>query len=192
MKKIFAIILMSTMLLSLAGCSLSTIEIGTKDGKVYFDYPNTTPKITVKRGEEKLPVEDPVFFEKLVNSIDGKPIPETVPFYPEYIYLVEIGKYDFALHEGHIIIYSPLGRNIKGQEIIEVECTKEEISELVELLDAAKQNDVLQIPIYRVDIFCGEFFCGKFSKVQHTILSNESRVFGKEKRKGQRIFAILL
>ena len=106
--------------------------------RVYFDYPNTTPKITVKRGEEKLPVEDPVFFEKLVNSIDGKPIPETVPFYPEYIYLVEIGKYDFALHEGHIIIYSPLGRNIKGQEIIEVECTKEEISELVELLDAAK------------------------------------------------------
>ena len=85
MKKIFAIILMSTMLLSLAGCSLSTIEIGTKDGKVYFDYPNTTPKITVKKGEEKLPVEDPVFFEKLVNSIDGKPIPETVPFYPEYM-----------------------------------------------------------------------------------------------------------
>ena len=71
MKKIFAIILMSTMLLSLAGCSLSTIEIGTKDGKVYFDYPNTTPKITVKRGEEKLPVEDSVFFEKLVNSIAG-------------------------------------------------------------------------------------------------------------------------
>ena len=138
MKKIFAIILMSTMLLSLAGCSLSTIEIGTKDGKVYFDYPNITPKITVKKGEEKLPVEDPVFFEKLVNSIDGKPIPETVPFYPEYIYLVEIGKYDFALHEEHIIIYSPLGRNIKGQEIIEVECTKEEISALVELLDAVK------------------------------------------------------
>ena len=114
------------------------ITLHLLDGKVYFDYPNTTPKITVKRGEEKLPVEDPVFFEKLVNSIDGKPIPETVPFYPEYIYLVEIGKYDFALHEGHIIIYSPLGRNIKGQEIIEVECTKEEISELVELLDAAK------------------------------------------------------
>ncbi len=138
MKKIFAIILMSTMLLSLAGCSLSTIEIGTKDGKVYFDYPNTTPNITVKKGEEKLPVEDPAFFEKLVNSIDGKPISETMTFYPEYIYLVEIGKYDFALHEEHIIIYSPLGRNIKGQEIIEVECTKEEISELVELLDAVK------------------------------------------------------
>ena len=81
---------------------------------------------------------DSALVEKLVNSIDGKPIPETVPFYPEYIYLVEIGKYDFALHEEHIIIYSPLGRNIKGQEIIEVECTKEEISELVELLDAVK------------------------------------------------------
>ena len=43
-----------------------------------------------------------------------------------------------ASHEEHIIIYSPLGRNIKGQEIIEVECTKEEISELVGLLDAVK------------------------------------------------------
>ena len=138
MKKIFAIILISTILLSLSGCSLSSIEVGSKNGVVYFDYPNTTPKITVKKGNEKLPVDDPVFFEKLVNCIDGKPIPENVPFYPEYIYLVEIGKCDFALHEEHIIIYSPLGRNIKGQEIIEVECTKEEISELVELLDEVK------------------------------------------------------
>ena len=138
MKKIFAIILTLTIIVSLAGCSLSTIEVGSKNGVVYFDYPKRTPMITVNKGDEKLPVENPAFFKKLVNCIDGKPESEIMTYYPEYIYVVEIGKYDFALHEKHIFIYSPLGHNIKGVEIIVVECTEEEISELVELLDAVE------------------------------------------------------
>ena len=138
MKKIVAIFLVLLLLFSFAGCDTAKIEVGSKDDVVYIDYHNMTPKITVNKGDEKLPVENPVFFEKLVKSIDGKPEHETLPYYPEYIYVVEIGKYDFALHEEHIFIYSPLGHNIKGVEIIGVECTEEEISELVELLDAVK------------------------------------------------------
>ena len=138
MKRIVAIFLILLLMLSFVGCDTAKIEVGSKNGVVYFHYSNRTPKITVNKGNEKLPVEDPAFFEKLVNCIDGKPEQETPTYYPEYIYTVEIGKYDFALHEKHIFIYSPLGRNIKGVEIIIVECTEEEISELVELLDAVK------------------------------------------------------
>lgn len=138
MKKIFAIILIFTIFLSLAGCGFSTIEVGSKDGIVYFNYPNTMPNITVNKEEQKLSVENPAFFEKLVNCINGRPEQEMPVYYPEYIYLVEIGKYDFALHEEHIFIYSPLGYNIKGVEIIVVECTKKEISKLVKLLDEVK------------------------------------------------------
>ena len=89
--------------------------------------------ICIRKGNE-LVVEDDVFFEKLVSCIDGKPVVQG-PYYPEYIYVVEIEKYDFALHDEHIFIYYPLGYNIKGVEIICVECTQEEISDLIEILD---------------------------------------------------------
>ena len=138
MKKVVVLFLIILLMLSFVSCDNAEIEVGSKDGVVYFDYTNMTPNITVNKDDEKLLVEDPAFFEKLVNYIDGKPEQQTPIYYSDYIYLVEIGKYDFALHEEHIFIYSPLGHNVKGVKIIVVECTKKEIAELVELLDAVK------------------------------------------------------
>ena len=137
MKKLFSIILMFAIFLLLSGCNFSSIEVGSKDGVAFFNYTDKIPKITLTKDENELVVEEYEFFEKLVSCIDGKPVVQG-PYYPEYIYVVEIGKYDFALHEKHIFIYSPLGYNIKGVEIICVECTEEEINELVEFLDLVR------------------------------------------------------
>ena len=140
MKKLFSIILMFAIFLLLSGCNFSSIEVGSKDGVAFFNYTDKIPKITLTKDENELLVEDDVFFEKLVSCIDGKTALTAIeaPYYQNYIYVVEIGKYDFALHDEHIFIYSPLGYNIKGVEIICVECTQEEISGLVEILDVVK------------------------------------------------------
>lgn len=137
MKKLFSIILMFAIFLLLSGCNFSSIEVGSKDGVAFFNYTDKIPKITLTKDENELVVEEYEFFEKLVSCIDRKPVVQG-PYYPEYIYVVEIEKYDFALHDEHIFIYSPLGYNIKGVEIICVECTQEEISGLVEILDVVK------------------------------------------------------
>ena len=138
MKKLFSIVLIFAIFLLLSGCNLSSIEVGSKDGVVFFNHTDEVPKITFTKEGNELVVEDDVFFEKLVSCIDGKTALTAMeaPYYQNYIYLVEIEKYDFALHDEHIFIYSPLGYNIKGVEIIYVECTQEEISDLIEILDA--------------------------------------------------------
>ena len=140
MKKLFAIILISTTLLSLVGCNLSKIEIGVRDGAIYFEHSNRVPEVNILVFEGQVQVKDPLFFEKLVSCIDGKPSKEIECVCENNIYVVEIGKHSFALRKDHIVIYSPMGYNIKGVNITKVECTEEEIDELVALLDAARYN----------------------------------------------------
>ena len=76
MKKLFAIILISTTLLSLVGCNLSKIEIGVRDGAIYFEHSNRVPEVNILVFEGQVQVKDPLFFEKLVSCIDGKPSKE--------------------------------------------------------------------------------------------------------------------
>ena len=131
---------MLCMSVSLSGCWLSKIEVGTKDGVVYFTHSSKIPEM-VLRGDEKIVIQSSEFFEKLVNCIDGKPNKHLTYCngYCESLYVVEIGKYDFALHSNHILIYSPLGYNIKGVEIFEIECSETEMQELFNILETVNR-----------------------------------------------------
>ena len=142
-KKLFtisiAVVLMFCLCIGISGCWLSKIEVGTNDGVVYFKYSKKIPEM-VLRADEKILIEDATFFEKLVNCIDGKPN-KHLPYCNAdcaSLYIVEIGKYDFCLHLNHILIYSPLGHNIKGVEIIEIECSESETQELFDILKAVE------------------------------------------------------
>ena len=144
-KRLLTILLvglfMICMSVSLSGCWLSKIEVGVNDGVVYFTRSKQIPKM-VLLADEKIVIEDSEFFEKLVNCIDGKPNKHLTYCngYCESLYVVEIGKYDFALHSNHILIFSPLGYNIKGVEIIEIECSETEMQELFDILRNIEQR----------------------------------------------------
>ena len=75
MKKLFAIILISTTLLSLVGCNLSKIEIGVRDGAIYFEHSNRVPEVNILVFEGQVQVRDPLFFEKLVSCIEWRENP---------------------------------------------------------------------------------------------------------------------
>ena len=142
MKKIIAILFILTIFLSLTACDFSKIEISVEEGIIHIEHSDKLPKVNLLVFEGQIPVENPIFFEKLVSCIEGKNREEMFCSAScENIYVVEIGKYDFALHKDHILIYTPLGHNIKGVSITQVECTEEEINELVALLDEAKFNN---------------------------------------------------
>ncbi len=145
MKKLLtiglAVLLILCMCVSLSGCLLSKIEVGTNDGVVYFTRSKKVPEMLLC-ADEKIVIEDAIFFEKLVNCIDGK-ANKRLPYCNvdcASLYVVEIGKYGFALHSNHILIYSPLGRNIKGVEIIEIECSETEMQELFDILRNIEQR----------------------------------------------------
>ena len=136
MKKIVSIFLMFLLMLSFVGCDTAKIEVGAENGVAYFNCGTLTPTILLK-GETDTKVEDEYFLGKLVKAIEGKatvdPVCECQP-----IYNVGIDKYTFGLHTHGITISSPMGKNIKGKNIFAVECTEEEINELLDILDSAK------------------------------------------------------
>lgn len=136
MKKTFAIFLTLLLMLSFVGCDTAKIEVGAENGVAYFNRGTLTPTIILK-GENDIKVEDEYFFGKLVKAIEGKhtvdPICDCQP-----IYNVGINKYTFGLHSHGITISSPMGKNIKGTNIFAVECTEEEISGLLDILDSIK------------------------------------------------------
>ena len=137
MKKLLALALAAGALLcSLVGCDSAKIEVGAENGVVYFHHSTITPKIVLK-GETEIEVEDEFFFGKLKAAIEGKtavdPICDCQP-----IYNVGIDKYTFEIHTHGITITSPMGKNIKGINIFAVECTEEEMNELLAILDSVK------------------------------------------------------
>ena len=91
----------------------------------------------VLKDETEIEIEDKAFFGKLIAAIEGKatidPVCDCQP-----IYNVGIDKYTFGLHTHGITISYPIGKNIKGTNIFAVECTEEEINELLDILDSVK------------------------------------------------------
>ncbi len=172
MKKIVAIFLMLLLMLSFAGCDSAKIEVGAKNGVAYFNVSTIVPKMILK-GETETEVEDKTFFGKLTAAIEGKatvdPVCDCQP-----IYNVGIDKYTFGLHIHGITISSPMGRNIKGINIFAVECTEEEISELLVILARIPSTsdvpvypglpDISEEPMKGIEIYCwqevGEWKCG--------------------------------
>ena len=137
MKKIFALALaVVAFLCCFVGCDTAKLEVGAENDIAYFHYSTATPKIVLK-GETEIEVEDNSFFGKLRTAIEGKtaidPICDCQP-----IYNVGIDKYTFGLHTHGITISSPMGKNIKGINIFAVECTEEEMNELLAILDSVK------------------------------------------------------
>lgn len=137
MKKILSLILaLITLMFCLVGCDSAKIEVGTKNGVAYFNDSTIVPKMILK-GENEIEIEDKSFFDKLITAIEGKttvdPVCDCQP-----IYNVGIDKYTFGLHTHGITISSPMGKNIKGTNIFAVECTEEEINELLDILDSVK------------------------------------------------------
>ncbi|MBE6534945.1 MAG: hypothetical protein E7678_08310 [Ruminococcaceae bacterium] len=139
MKKGFALLLSLVLLLPFTACGTHKIDIGTRDGVIYFNHSGKAPEVTL-RHDDKIVIEDSAFFEKLVSCIDGKPAKEDTLCNCVATYVVEIEKYDFSLHSDHILIYSPMGHNIKGVNITYVECTKQEMNGLFDILDSVCQD----------------------------------------------------
>ena len=136
MKKVVAIFLMLLLMLSFVGCDSAKIEVGAKNGVAYFNKSTIVPKMVLK-DETEIEIEDKAFFGKLIAAIEGKatidPVCDCQP-----IYNVGIDKYTFGLHTHGITISYPIGKNIKGTNIFAVECTEEEINELLDILDSVK------------------------------------------------------
>ena len=172
MKKIIAIILMLLLMLSFVGCDSAKIEVGAENGVAYFNRGTLTPTILLK-GETDTKVEDKYFFGKLVKAIEEKPTVDPV-CECQPIYNVGIDKYTFGLHSHGITISYPMGKNIKGTNIFAVECTEEEIGELLIILASIDSSsdvpvypglpDISEDPMKGIEIYCwqdgGEWKCG--------------------------------
>ena len=172
MKKIVAIFLMLLLMLSFVGCDSAKIEVGAENGVAYFHVSTIVPKMILK-GETEIEIEDKTFFGKLTAAIEEKstvdPVCECQP-----IYNVGIDKYTFGLHSHGITISYPMGKNIMGTNIFAVECTEEEISELLIILANIDSTsdvpvypglpDISEDPINGIEIYCwqdgGEWKCG--------------------------------
>ncbi len=135
MKKILTLILaVVAILCCFVGCDSAKIEVGAKNGVAYFNDSTIVPKMVLK-GESEIEIEDKSFFGKLTAAIQDKPTVDPVCDC-QPIYNVGIDKYTFGLHTHGITISSPMGKNIKGTNIFAVECTEEEINELLDILDS--------------------------------------------------------
>ena len=173
MKKLIALaIAVVAFLHTLIGCDSSGIEVGTKNGLAHFDISATVPRMILE-GENETEIEDKNFFGKLVAAIDDKstvdPVCDCQP-----IYNVGIDKYIFGLHTHGITISSPMGKNIIGRSVFAVECTEEEISELLRILVSIDSTSDLPVypglpdinddPLKGIEIYCwqdgGEWKCG--------------------------------
>ena len=172
MKKIVAIFLMLLLMLSFVGCDSAKIEVGAENGVAYFHVSTIVPKMILK-GETEIEIEDKTFFGKLTAAIVDKPTVDPV-CECQPIYNVGIDKYTFGLHSHGITISYPMGKNIKGTNIFAVECTEEEISELLIILANIDSTsdvpvypglpDISEDPINGIEIYCwqdgGEWKCG--------------------------------
>ena len=137
MKKLIALALVvAALLCCLVGCDSAKIDVGSENGVAYFHVSTIVPKMILK-GEPEIEIEDKTFFGKLTAAIEDKPTVDPV-CECQPIYNVGIDKYTFGLHSHGITISYPMGKNIKGTNIFAVECTEEEISELLDILDSVK------------------------------------------------------
>ena len=172
MKKVTVILLILLFVLFIAGCDTAKIEVGVENGVVSFNRGTLTPTILLK-GETDTKVEDELFFGKLVSAIEGKTtVNSNCGCQP--LYRVGIGEYTFALHTHGITIFSPMGKNVKGKNVLAVDCTYEELSELFVILACVPSTtevpdypglpDVSEDPTKGVEIYCfqkdGEWKCG--------------------------------
>ena len=137
MKKLLALALVVVALVCcLVGCDSAKIEVGAENGVAYFHVSTIVPKMILK-GETEIEIEDKTFFGKLTAAIEDKPTVDPICDC-QSIYNVGIDKYTFEIHTHGITITSPMGKNIKGINIFAVECTEEEMNELLAILDSVK------------------------------------------------------
>ena len=172
MKRIIAVFLMLLLMLSFVGCDSAKIEVGAENGVAYFHVSTIVPKMILK-GETEIEIEDKTFFGKLTAAIEDKPTVDPV-CECQPIYNVGIDKYTFGLHSHGITISSPMRKNIKGTNIFAVECTEEEIRELLIILANIDSTadapiypglpDISEDPMKGIEIYCwqdgGEWKCG--------------------------------
>jgi len=136
MKKYIIVLIVSLIMISMAGCSSDRVDIGVEDGKAYFHDWGITPEITLHGENDSVILNDSLFY-KLMELINGKPAIEDL-CNCEAIYNVSIDKYSFGLHTHGIVISKPMGRHIKGEKVFSIECTEEEMNELFDILKSAK------------------------------------------------------
>ena len=122
------------LIISLFACDSSKIDVGTENGVAYFHYSQNLPKIILS-GETDKAVDNTDFFVKLRTAIDGKSAIDSV-CNCEPLYVVRIDKYTFGLHTHGITVTYPAGRNIKAKIIFSVECSEEEMGEMIGILES--------------------------------------------------------
>lgn len=136
MKKYIVVLIVSLIMISMVGCSSDRVDIGVEDGKAYFHDWGRTPEITL-HGENDSVILNDLLFYKLMGLVNGKPIVEDLCNCEEK-YNISIHEYALGLHTHGIVISAPVGRNKKETKVFSVECTKQEMNELFDILESAK------------------------------------------------------
>ena len=141
MKKLTVLILVITILLSFASCSIVQTNVEVENGIVYFNRSMFTPEIILLTDKDTT-VENDDFYERLIEAIDKKPITsvENNPCECDIEYMIKISAdyksgYYFLFHDHGIEIqqYCKYRKCIDLYGIVEVD--ESTLCELIELLN---------------------------------------------------------
>lgn len=138
MKKNISLIF-TLVLFVLVGCDSAKIEVGVRDGLVYFNDSIITPDIYLIDGKENLKIEDEYLFGKLIDSVEGKSVTMHDDCDCQPVYSLKIKEYSFALHNHGILIKKSVSKNVKHIEYIGfVECESPSMEEMLEVIEEAR------------------------------------------------------
>lgn len=145
MNKISSLFLFIFSILFLVGCDSANIEVGSRDGRAYFNCSSIAPEIYLIDGTENIKIEDETLFGILVDAIQDKPVTMHDDCECQPLHTLKIKDYKFVLHNHGILITQSTKGNVKHINYIGfVECDEKVMRDIFNIVESIKRVEHIE------------------------------------------------